>query len=67
MITQITDSDLRTMADDVYEDLIDAASLCPNTEWHESIFFALHVICAEMVSRNMPPPVAKGITQRRKA
>ena len=59
----MTDAELRTKADEIYADLIDAAKLCPNTGWHEACFAALHTACAEMQRRKMPPPTAPEVVQ----
>lgn len=59
----MSDDDLRAKADEIYEVLIDAAQLVPNTPWHEACFCDMQMVCVEMQKRKMPPPIATGVLQ----
>ena len=59
----MSDCELRTKTDEIYQDVLDAANLCPETPWHEACFAALYLACQELQSRKMPPPKYEGLMQ----
>lgn len=61
-IMEMPDAELRSLIDLAYKDLIDAAALCPNTEWHEACFAATYHLAEEMNRRGLTAK-AKGIVQ----
>jgi len=56
-IKGMTDKELLSSADQCYKDLIQAATLAPQSERHEECFSALFVLCNEMQVRGL---AAKG-------
>lgn len=61
--SSMTDNELRDKADEIYQDLLDAVNLCPQSDWHAACFAAMYTACAEMQKRRMPPPQLKGLPQ----
>ena len=49
-LSELSDSDLRTVADQAYLDTLQAATMAPQSEWHSECFCALHALC-EAVSK----------------
>ncbi len=47
------DDELRTLTDSAVKDLMDAATLSPNTPWHEACFAATFVLCQECGRRGI--------------
>jgi|DEB3_MinimDraft_2_1074329.scaffolds.fasta_scaffold62994_2 hypothetical protein len=52
-LSELSDSDLRTVADQAYLDTLQAATMAPQSEWHSECFCALHALCVEMTYRGM--------------
>ncbi len=53
VIKAMPETELREAMDIAYKDLIDAGTLCPNTEWHEACFSATYHLAEEMNRRGM--------------
>lgn len=51
----ISDSDLKAMADHIFADLCIAASVSKDSDWHAGAFCALHEVTTEMCLRGMRP------------
>ena len=62
VIAAMSESELRAMLDGAYKDLIDAATLCPNSEWHEACFSATYHLAEEMNRRGLTAK-AVGVVQ----
>ena len=61
-IMEMPDAELRSLMDLAYKDLIEAATLCPNTAWHEACFSATYHFAEEMNQRGLTA-TAEGLLQ----